>query len=441
MRSPILLALAILMPAMPVLAQPPAADDVSARAPSSRVEALAVDAGPAVSVAPSLETQSVQGSGAVTQGAAIWVNPTDATRSQLLVGDNQNGLMLFNTDGGLRDRLLAGAVQGVDVQDDVLVKGVNQPLIMMANTTRGLVSYVMSTDAGTFQLSSAGLNDYGIGTFSANSVALFRSPTSNVLYAFAGSYVGTLGQFQVDTQVDGGLFTPVRTLNVGGAVVGLVVDDSQSVVYVAVQNNGIWQYGAEPDAGDAGLLVDGIDAGLVGPLGGLALYTGPDIQGYLLAVTGSDSAVRVYARDPANHTRVGTFTSAVTATIDAVDAPRVLAVSNRPLLPDFPLGMVALQDSSNPGGNENLKLLPWDRISTAFPSQLLLYTGTDNPDAGVDGGTNGDGGGGGGGTGVAPPVSIDNPSPPACSCSTASLPGTMLLVLAGVLLLRRRPQE
>ncbi|QRK08167.1 phytase [Archangium violaceum] len=424
MRFRIFLVLAVLLSGVPVLAQQ------------------------TIQVLPTLETDPALGTGAVVQGAALWRHPSDPLNSLLLVADNQVGLLLYDINGTLRAQLSEGVVLGVDVQEGVPVAGITQPLVMVANPTlQALVSYVI--EPTTLEMRRAtGLSPIIAQGFSPSTVALYASPTTGRIFAFAGSATGALVQFELTAQPDGSTTVGlVRTLDVGGAVVGLAVDDAQRTLYVVEQNTGIWQYGAEPDASDSRTSVDVVTGGgLVQPLGGVALYTASGVQGYLLAVSGGENAVRIYERQPGAHTFRGSFSLVQDGGIDAVERPRQVVVTNRSLGSLFPLGMVAVHDSSNGAANENFKLVQWSAIATGFPTPLVTDTspGT-SPDAGTsDGGTDG-----GDDT---PPVSVPPPgiggeSPPgydgngaSCACASASVPGTLLLVLAGVLLLsRRRP--
>jgi 3-phytase len=412
---------------------------------------LPARAQPSIQVSPTLETEQVIGTGPVVQGAALWHHPSDPASSLLLVADNQIGLLLYRLNG---DVLLAhssdGVAAGVDVQDNVRVTGISQSLVMVANPSlQALVAYLI--DPTTLGLRGAGLSPINTPGFVPNSVALYVSPTTGRFFAFAGSATGVVAQFEVTGQVgDGGVqFNPVRTFDVGDAVVGMAVDDAQRTLYVVEQGNGIWQYGAEPEAADARTLVDGVTGGgLSTPLGGVALYTASGVRGYLLAVSGGANTVRIYERQPSAHTFRGSFSVAQDGGIDAVDRPRHVVMTNRAQA-GFPLGMVAVHDSTNTtGGNENFKLVPWQAIATAFTTPLVVDTG--NSTTPPDGGTPDGGADGGGGVTLppnTPPLFPGAPPPEGdegglnCYCSSVSVPGSVLLVLAGVLLLsRRRPR-
>jgi 3-phytase len=130
--------------------------------------------------------------------------------------------------------------------------------------------------------------------------------------------------------------------------------------------------------------------------------------------------------------------------IDAVSAPRHIAVTHRNLEALFPKGLLAVHDGAN-DVNENVKLVQWQKVAEAFSPPLVVETdtpggadgGTGAPDAGRDAGS------GGGGGGNVPPTGPGGSIPnddggSGCSCSSASVPGLVLFVLAGALLRSRR---
>ncbi|OJH40961.1 myxosortase-dependent phytase-like phosphatase [Cystobacter ferrugineus] len=428
MRSPFLLALAVLLPGMPVLAQQQPQQPVPIR--------------------PVQQTQPTRGAGTAIQSAAVWHHPTVPASSLLLVADNQIGLLAYNLDGTERGLLVPGALTGVDVREGFPAGAGTQSLVMLANASVGLLAYVI--DPSTFSAQPAGIQDLSTG-FSPSAVALYRSPRTQRFYVFAASAGGTLVQFELATSADAGTSTtPVRTLSVGGPVVGLAVDDALGVLYVVQQDSAIWRYGAEPDATNTRISVDttttsNTPGGLVRPLGGVALYKASNDRGYLLAISGGENAVRVYDRSLSAHTYRGRFSVVADGGIDAVENSRLVAVTNRGLGPLFTQGLVAVHDGVNLGGNENFKLLKWPAVAEGLNPPLIVDNAP--PPTPSDGGTPDAGEDGGSGPltpGRPPPsdgIGVD-PSPDSCGCAAASLPGSVLLGLAGVLLLsRRRPRD
>lgn len=398
---------------------------------------LAASAQP-VNVQPTVETQPVARGGTATQDTALWVNPGTPAQSLLLVADPSVGLVSFGLNGGERQALLSdGVAYGVDVRDGFTLQGGTAPLVVVANgTLQALTAYVV--DPLTLQMRRVDTGNLTLPSFSPRSVTLYRSSVSGGLYAFTSNASGTVQQVELRPGTDGGVEgVPVRSLSVGGTIVGAVADDQQGFLFVAQQNTGILRFSAEPTASDTPTTVASVGAPLTAPLGGVGLYALPDGTGYLLAASEGGDQIVIYERTPP-HAIVGSFALVQNGGIDRVDAPVLVEATSRWLGPNFPGGLVAVHDEIN-DPTQNDKLVPWATVATSFSPPL---SASQSPtDGGTDGGTGGKDGGtvGGGGIGDGPSYPVEPDS--GCNCATASVPGTLLLGLAGLALLRRRRQE
>jgi 3-phytase len=392
-----------------------------------------------VSVQPSVETQPVVRGGTASQDVALWVNSGTPGQSLLLVADSTVGLVTFGLNGGEQQALLSdGVAYGVDVRDGFSLPGGTATLVVVANgTVQALTAYVV--DPLTLQLRRVDTGNLTVANFSPRSVTLYRSAVNGALYAFMSNAAGTMQQVELRPMTDGGVEgIPVRNFAVGGAVVGAVADDQQGFLFVVQQNTGIWRYNAEPGANDARTSVATAGAPLTAPLGGVSLYPLPNGTGYLLAASAGGDQVVVYDRRPP-HASLGSFAVVQDGGIDAVQAPATVEASSRVLGPNFPAGLVAVHDAIN-DPIQNDKLVSWLAVANAFSPPLSATSPADGgtADGGTDGGDGGGGGaGGGGGGGTTFPVEPDS----GCNCAAASVPGTLLFVLAGLALLRRRRQD
>jgi 3-phytase len=390
-----------------------------------------------VEVRPSLETQpGVLATGTQAVDVGLWVNPLNQNQSLLLVADTSSGLVTFTLEGNEFQLIPDGVVSGVDVQEGVLVAGTVQPLVVTANRTlNGLVPYVINPQ--TRGVSRVDPNQVLRATnFASESVTLYRS-ASGRLYAFSGNNSGAapaLVQLELNLGQDGGVSgTEVRRITLDSPATGLVADDEQGFVFIAERNHGISRLPAEPDAGTGRTFIAGVTGGLPGaPVGGVALYRGSGTAGYLVvANTPSDTFLVLDRRPP--HAQVGSFRLGQDGGIDPVTGPRSLELTSRSLGTLFPQGLLIAHDDSN-APVENYKLASWTSVANAFNPPLT------NVEGGADGGTadgGRDGGSSSGPGGPLPSLPPDDPSS-GCGCSTASVPGLVLVTLLGLALGRRR---
>lgn len=193
---------------------------------------------------------------------------------------------------------------------------------------------------------------------------LYRSAATGRTYGFITLVSGVVEQWELR---DGGAGrvtgSKVRAFDVGSVVEGCVADDALGIFYVAEEVVGIWRYGAEPDAGERRVRVDRCGKGgrLTADVEGLAIYDAGGGAGYLLASSQGGNNFVIYERSGAN-AFVRTF-RIVDGPVDGVNDTDGIEATSVALGPAFPKGLFVAQDGSNPGGNQNFKLVPWERIA------------------------------------------------------------------------------
>jgi myo-inositol-hexaphosphate 3-phosphohydrolase len=342
---------------------------------------------------------------------AIWLHPADPARSIVAVTLKDGGLMTLDPAGTVLQRFAPAIVgetrfNSVDViynvplgdqKVDVFVVSdrQNDTLAVLAidPQTRLLTDITSSTMPATL----FGIDD---GEATAYGLTAYTSPRSGISYAFVTQGGGNLVA-QVALSDDGGgrvTGEVVRTLALpvpaGDAAdsqaEGIVVDRFLARLYVALGNGaGIVMFNAEPDGGD-GTLIHATDEPLTLDIGGLTIYYGAGDAGYLLASSPGDHTYAVFERRGDN-AYLGSFISADDGDIDQANASEGVEVTNVALGPDFPQGMLIVQDGANdpqntvPAGgalvnnSTNFKFLRWDSVANAFPEALLIDPGSYNP--------------------------------------------------------------
>ncbi|WP_164000203.1 myxosortase-dependent phytase-like phosphatase [Pyxidicoccus caerfyrddinensis] len=415
MRNPFFLALAALLASATVSAQP-----VS------------------VSVAPVRETQPDPGTVAgALRDVALWVNPADGGASLLISAyDNVNaGLVTFGVDGTqVEAELPDGPALGVALHDDFPLGGGSRTLVVTANPNfNGLGAYRLDP-TGADRVVRIGNAGFLTGTQYAT-VALYRSPTSGRFFVFAGTQGGRLEQFEL-TGTDGGLTaTPARVLaTAGGGIAGVVADEESGRLFVTEEGQGLWRYSAETDGGQTRTQIASVGNTLSTDVGRVSLYRARNGEGYILVADTASGAFAVFERR--SEALVGKFLVVADGGVDAVDDPVALAVSSRPVGPDFADGLFVAHDGVN--GPDNLKLVRWSAVANAFSPPLRVDT-LQATDGGTDAGT----GGNDAGPDVQPqplpvPGGGEDEDDSGCSCATASVPASALLGLLALALAGRR---
>ena len=316
-----------------------------------------------------VETAPVPTSGDAADDPAIWVHPTDPSKSLVIATDKNAGLAVYDLAGRQLQFLSDDEPDNVDLRNDFLLGG--QRVTLLAASDRAdneIALYVLDPNTRTVRNVSA----RSIGTnVEIYGICMYRSSTGNY-YAFVTSKSGGLEQWRLfddgSGKVDGQM---VRSFDVGSDCEACVADDETGFLFVAEETEGIWRYGAEPGAGTSRVQVDSTNGSLTADVEGLALYYASGGRGYLIASSQGDNTFQVYDRQ-APHTHRFNFEIASSGSIDGVTDCDGLEVMNRGLGSAFPQGMLVVQDGSNSGGNQNFKFVGWQDISIAASPDLLV---------------------------------------------------------------------
>lgn len=353
-----------------------------------------------VGVMPVAETSPVESVGNAADDPAIWANPNDPSQSLVIATDKKTGLVVYDLSGNIVYQNADGRMNTVDVRSGYTITTDNgnpataTPTVIVAatNHSNGTIAvYKMNPETGVLTdvmaepIPSKFKDPYGL--------CLYRSAATGKLYVYANDKDGTVSQWQL---YDNGLGqlrgTIQRTWSVGGQTKGCVADDANGVVYIGEKETGIWRYGAEPkDSFKERMAVDRTGLGktdggrLSADVKGLALYAPPDADknngadsaqyknnGYLVASSQGNFTYVIYDRAPP-HAYRGTFQVVDNASGDVDGAQKTdgLDVVSTPLGPEYPAGLLVVQDGDNKNANgsdanQNFKYISWGEVAEAL---------------------------------------------------------------------------
>jgi 3-phytase len=311
-----------------------------------------------------IETDPVPHSGDAADDLAIWVDSTDPSRSTIIATDKQGALIVYDLTGAILHSLSDGKVNNVDIRPGFPLGGQNVALVTTSDRTdqRILIYRVDPVTRGLENVAARPIiagGDYG--------ACMYHSATTGKFYYFVNSARGVVEQWELfddgTGKVDG---TKVREFNVGSQTEGCVADDELGHLYIGEEAQGVWKYGAEPDAGSERAQVDTTDAtGHIEPdVEGMTLYYGPNRTGYLIVSSQGNNSYVVYRRQGDNE-YITTF-QIKRGVIDGVSHTDGIDVTGASLGPAFPAGVFVAQDDKNDEDNQNYKLVPWEMIAQAL---------------------------------------------------------------------------
>lgn len=334
---------------------------------------------PVASVQASLETTPVPSTDDAADDPCIWIHPSDPSLSTIIGTHKKEGagLLVYDLEGNQIQNLTDGRMNNVDLRYNFPLGGDTVALVTAGNRDLNSIA-IYKIDPVSRELSSVSARNIPLGLEDGvyGSCMYYNSKT-NKFYAFLNDKTGKIEQWELFDNgsglVDGKL---VRTLNVDSQPEGCVADDILGILYVGEEGYALWKFAADADAETGKTLVDSVNNHFVADLEGLALYYADSTTGYLIASSQGNNTYIIYTREGTNE-YVGTFQIVDGETIDSVQGTDGIDVTNFGLGSGFPNGVFVCQDGSNPGDNQNYKLVPWDAIAKGISPELNISTSWD----------------------------------------------------------------
>lgn len=302
------------------------------------------------------ETAGMGATGDAADDPAIWVHPTDGSKSLILGTNKDVGVYVYGLDGSEKQRLPVGLSNNVDLRGNLAVAsndGVNALSWFRIDPVSAVVTHVGDTKLATIE-------PYG--------VCIGRM--QGMLHAVVTYKTGLVEFWQVNDTGAGPIqLSNLRTIQLGSQLEGCVVDDEGGRLFVGEENVGLWVVNVlTEDMVPKSIDTVNSGTGLVADVEGVSLYAGKDGAGYVIASAQSKDRYVIYDRKPP-HALVGviTVTSSADGSVDGVSHTDGLDVSSSPL-PEFPAGILVVQDDANPVSeiDQNFKIIDWRDIHAAL---------------------------------------------------------------------------
>lgn len=301
---------------------------------------------------------------------AIWVNPVDPAQSRVLGTDKDFGLVVFDLGGRTLQKFPDGRLNNVDLRTAML--GGTEVTLVAASKREDntIVFYTIAADgtvahAPTFAFpgAPAPIDDdiYGIG---------FYEDPAGALSVVASFKTGDVVQWAIGGTPEAMTLSFARQWMMPSQPEGVAADDQLGYLYVGEEDGGIWRYDASPTGSTEATLVDTVGSAClpVDDVEGIAVYaTDPD-TGWIVVSAQGVNRYALYPRKPdadGKQNCIGSFGIATGAT-DPVGETDGLDVTSANLGPDFPAGLMVVQDDRNEGFSRNFKYVSWADVSVAL---------------------------------------------------------------------------
>jgi 3-phytase len=321
-------------------------------------------------VEPRVETEPADSYGDAADDPAIWVDKRDPSRSVVIATDKKLGLNVYDLTGKRLQAVPDGRMNNVDLREGFMLGGKSTTIVAATNrTTRSISLY--SFDAATRRLESIAAATLESGMSDPYGLCMYRSAKSGQYYVIANDSVdGKYRQWRVLDRGGKAAIELVREIAVGSQAEGCAADDELGQLYIAEEDVGLWVYSAEPDGGEQRTAIDKTEGGnLAADVEGVSIYYGANGKGYVIASNQGEDNYAVYRRE-APHAFVGKFHVVANETlgIDGSSETDGLDVVSAPLGPDYPAGLLVVQDGRNlmPAQRQNFKYVSMQDVLDAL---------------------------------------------------------------------------
>lgn len=284
----------------------------------------------------------------------FWYDANEPARSLVITSDKKANLIaVYDLQGRLLQLANVPKPGNIDIRQDVDCDGTPRDLIVVNQRTDGWKLALFEVNRKDRKL--VRLDNGELKTGPNYGVCWYHNAKQRSLYAVVTSEKGTLEQYQVTVNAKGQpSSSKVRNWELGKCE-GAVADDSLGKLYISVEEQGVWELGAEPDQPTPGKLVIRLsEDGLKPDLEGITILKQTEQTGYLLLSSQGQNLFFVYDR-AGDHPFLGTFKVQGAEDTDGID---VLA---KPLGDQFPQGVFGCHTAATK--RCSVILTPWDKIA------------------------------------------------------------------------------
>jgi len=244
-----------------------------------------------------------------TDDPAIWINPTDPTKSLIVgtdKGDSTGGLWVFNLEGKIDSSKCVFNMKrpnNVDIEYGFNLNGT--PTDIAVCTERGRDKIRVFSLPNMKAIDNGGIPVFeGDSLRSPMGIGLYKNPQTGDISAIVSRKFGPDGsylwQYKLMAQPDGSVsgekvrsFGAFKGMN---EIEAIVVDDELGYVYYTDEGSGVRQYYAHPDSSGVELSLFGT-TGFVEDHEGVSVFPTTKGEGYILVSDQGANRLHIFKRE------------------------------------------------------------------------------------------------------------------------------------------------
>ncbi len=338
-----------------------------------------------------METQPVESKGDAADDPAIWVNSREPAKSLILGTDKKSGLAVYDLSGKIVQFLPVGRVNNVDLRSQLTLG--DKTVTLAAATQRddkAIVAWLINEETG--ELTEAPGSPFKVGVNEPYGIALSRAQREGTLYAFVCDKESLVEQWLIEDNGHATLSaTLLRSFRIATQAEGMVVDEEQGVIFICEETKGVWRFPIDPNDTTQGTLIASVkpDGPMTADAEGITIAKRLSLTSdeantdaadsnlfgaIIVSSQGSNEYVVLHRTAP--HALIGKFSitdfhgmngaNGVSVTIDGTQETDGLDICDEPLGPNFPHGILVVQDGDNGKEPQNFKVVSLDKVLDYF---------------------------------------------------------------------------
>lgn len=244
-----------------------------------------------------------------TDDPAIWIHPTDASKS-LIIGtdkETEGGLYVYNLEGKIVNKVLGiKRPNNVDIAYGLILNGKKTDIAVTTEREMNRIRIFSLPDMKP-------IDNGGIPVFEGEverdpmGVSLYTRPSDKAIFAIVGRKSGPTDNYLWQYKLSDGSGTVkaelVRKFGKYSAkkeIEAIAVDNELGYVYYSDEQSGMRKYVADPDAKNNNELAFFGQKDFKEDNEGIAIYKKTATTGYILVSNQQDNTFNVYPREGAN---------------------------------------------------------------------------------------------------------------------------------------------
>ena len=317
-------------------------------------------------VSATIETQAVDRRGDAADDPAIWINRQNPLDSRVLGTNKKMGLLVYNLKGELLQTLPVGHINNVDLRQGIGDGKLD--IAVASNRSDNSITVFKISDDGVVSV----LGHQATDLTEVYGICLYQHAESQ-LFVLINDKDGRYQQIQLHFDEHSVTSNRVAEFLTKGQPEGCVADDTDNVLFVGEEEQGVWRFTFDENTGmiqtNSARLIATVGNELQADVEGLALYKKAEISLLVVSSQGDNSYALYETEAPYNY--LGSFRVGLNEMgehglpIDGTTETDGLEVSSANFGFGYEEGLLVIQDGHNlmPAAPQNFKYIPWSEVN------------------------------------------------------------------------------